>query len=48
VLYRAGQDVTDRPLQDRRVLLEDAIAGAGTFVLPPAPRLAHNGLDAWA
>jgi ATP-dependent DNA ligase len=47
VLYRAGQDVTDRPLQDRRVLLEDAIAGAGSYVLP-ARRLAGNGLDAWA
>jgi ATP-dependent DNA ligase len=30
VLYRAGKDVTDRPLQDRRVLLEDAVAGGGT------------------
>jgi bifunctional non-homologous end joining protein LigD len=46
VLYRGGQDVTDRPLQDRLVLLEDAIAGA-TYVLP-VRRLADNGLDAWA
>jgi bifunctional non-homologous end joining protein LigD len=47
VLYRAGNDLTDRPLRDRRVLLEDTIAGAGTYVLP-ARRLADNGLDAWA
>jgi ATP-dependent DNA ligase len=47
VLYRAGEDVSDSPLQDRRVLLEDAIAGGGTYILP-ARRLAENGLDAWA
>jgi bifunctional non-homologous end joining protein LigD len=47
VLYRAGQDVTDRPLQDRRVLLADVIAGGSTYVLP-VRRLADNGLDAWA
>jgi ATP-dependent DNA ligase len=27
VLYRSGKDETDRPLQDRRVLLEHALAG---------------------
>jgi bifunctional non-homologous end joining protein LigD len=47
VLYRAGVDITDRPLQDRRVLLEDTIAGGSTYLLP-ARRLADNGLDAWA
>jgi bifunctional non-homologous end joining protein LigD len=47
VLYRAGKDVTESPLRDRRVLLEDAIAGGGTYILP-ARRLADNGLDAWA
>jgi bifunctional non-homologous end joining protein LigD len=47
ILYRAGQNVTPRPLQDRRALLEDVIAGAGNLVLP-GRRLAGNGLDAWA
>jgi bifunctional non-homologous end joining protein LigD len=47
VFYRAGQDVTDRPLQDRRVLLEDALAGGSSYVLP-VRRLADNGLDVWA
>jgi ATP-dependent DNA ligase len=47
VLYRAGKDETDRPLQDRRVLLEDALAGGSSYVLP-VRRLADNGLDAWA
>jgi bifunctional non-homologous end joining protein LigD len=47
VLYRAGEDVTLRPLQDRRVLLEDLITGAGNLVLP-VRRLASNGVDAWA
>jgi bifunctional non-homologous end joining protein LigD len=47
LLYRNGTDETARPLRDRRVLLEDAIAGAGRLVLP-ARRLADNGLDAWA
>jgi ATP-dependent DNA ligase len=47
MLYRAGQDPTDRPLQDRRVLLKDVVAGGGSYVLP-ARRLANNGLDAWA
>jgi ATP-dependent DNA ligase len=27
VVYWAGEDVTGRPLQDRRVLLENAVAG---------------------
>jgi ATP-dependent DNA ligase len=39
--------VTDRPLQDRRIPLEGAIAGAGPVVLP-VRRLDDNGLDAWA
>jgi bifunctional non-homologous end joining protein LigD len=47
VLYRAGKDETDRPLQDRRVLLEDALAGGSAYVLP-LRRLADTGLDAWA
>jgi bifunctional non-homologous end joining protein LigD len=47
LLYRGGKDETDRPLRDRRVLLEDAIAGTSGMVLP-ARRLAANGLDAWA
>ena len=47
VLYRAGDDVTSRSLQDRRALLEQLIAGAGNLVLP-VRRLASNGLDAWA
>jgi bifunctional non-homologous end joining protein LigD len=47
VLFRAGKDETDRPLQDRRVLLKDTLAGGSSYVLP-ARRLADNGLDAWA
>jgi ATP-dependent DNA ligase len=46
LLYRAGEGVTARPLQDRRVLLEDLIAGGSSYLLP-ARRLANNGLDAW-
>jgi bifunctional non-homologous end joining protein LigD len=46
LLYRNGADETIRPLQDRRVLLEDAIKNAA--VILPARRLADNGLDAWA
>jgi bifunctional non-homologous end joining protein LigD len=47
VLYRAGEHVTARPLRDRRVLLDDLVAGAGNLVLP-VRRLASNGLGAWA
>jgi ATP-dependent DNA ligase len=34
VVSRAGKAVTDRPLQDRRVLLKDAIAGMGHMYCP--------------
>jgi bifunctional non-homologous end joining protein LigD len=46
VLFRAGESVTPRPLQARRELLDEVIAGAGNLVLP-VRRLACNGLDAW-
>jgi bifunctional non-homologous end joining protein LigD len=46
VLYRAGHDVTARPLRDRRQLLEDLVVGASNLVLP-VRRLASHGLDAW-
>jgi bifunctional non-homologous end joining protein LigD len=45
-LYRAGEDLTDRPLEDRRVLLEYVIAGRDLII--PARRLARDGLAAWA
>jgi bifunctional non-homologous end joining protein LigD len=47
VLYRGGEHATARSLRNRRVLLEDLVAGAGNLVLP-VRRLASNGLEAWA
>jgi bifunctional non-homologous end joining protein LigD len=47
VLYRAGKHVTESPLRNRRVLLEEVLADSGTYILP-ARRLADNGLAAWA
>ena len=47
VLYRASGDISNWPLRDRRIVLEDVLSGASNMVLP-ARRLADNGLDAWA
>jgi bifunctional non-homologous end joining protein LigD len=46
VLYRAGRDLTKRPLRDRRVVLEELLAGPERVF--PIRRLAANGLEAWA
>ena len=46
VLYRAGRDLTARPLRDRRARLEDVVAG-GELVFP-VRRLAPDGLEAWS
>jgi bifunctional non-homologous end joining protein LigD len=46
LLYRDGLDVSDRPLHERRALLEEHVTG-GDLVLP-VRRLAPNGLEAWA
>ena len=43
VLYRAGKDMTESWLQDRRVLLEDALAGGSSYVLPVPPRRQRAG-----
>lgn len=45
VLYHDGADVAARPLRERRVLLEDLVAG-GERVFA-VRRLASNGLEAW-
>jgi len=46
VLYRDGEDLTPRPLRERRRLLEELLANASMVF--PARRLALNGLEAWA
>src|SRR5215475_8844721 len=44
--YRAGGDLTKRPLRDRRARLEEVLAGVDRIL--PVRRLAPNGLEAWA
>jgi bifunctional non-homologous end joining protein LigD len=46
LLYRDGRDVTARPLRDRRLRLEDIVAGNNLVF--PVRRLAPDGLEAWA
>jgi ATP-dependent DNA ligase len=46
LLYRAGRDMTKRPLRERRTRLEDLVAGAERIF--PVRRLTSNGLVAWA
>ena len=46
LLHQDGREFTGRPLRERRVRLEEAIAGS-EFVLP-VRRLAQNGFEAWA
>jgi ATP-dependent DNA ligase len=45
LLYRDGRDPSARPLRDRRVRLEDVVAGSELVF--PVRRLAPDGLDAW-
>jgi len=45
LLHLDGRELTGRPLRDRRVWLENAVAG-GELVLP-VRRLARNGFAAW-
>lgn len=45
LLYRAGRDLSRRPLRERRQRLEDVVAGAKRIF--PVRRLADNGLKAW-
>jgi len=44
LLHQDGRELTGRPLHDRRVRLESAVAGS-EFVLP-VRRLARNGFEA--
>jgi ATP dependent DNA ligase domain len=44
--YRAGRDLTKRPLRDRRARLEELLADTDRIL--PVRRLASNGLAAWA
>jgi bifunctional non-homologous end joining protein LigD len=46
VLYRAGRDLSQTPLIERRLNLEDVVAGHDLVL--PARRLAANGFTAWA
>jgi bifunctional non-homologous end joining protein LigD len=46
LLHQDGRELTGRPLRDRRVRLESAVAGS-EFVLP-VRRLAKNGFEAWS
>jgi bifunctional non-homologous end joining protein LigD len=46
VLYRAGQDLSQVALRDRRLELEDVVTGRDLVL--PARRLAANGLESWA
>ena len=46
LLYRAGRDLTKRPLRERRARLEELLAGRERIF--PVRRLTHNGLVAWA
>jgi len=45
-LWAAGHDLREREFRARRARLEDVLAGQD--VLLPAPRLADDGLKAWA
>jgi bifunctional non-homologous end joining protein LigD len=45
LLYRDGRDVAARPLRDRRVRLEDVVAGNNLIF--PVRWLAADGLEAW-
>jgi len=44
LLHQGGRELTGRPLHDRRVRLESAVAGS-EFELP-VRRLARNGFEA--
>jgi bifunctional non-homologous end joining protein LigD len=44
--YRAGRELANRPLRDRRARLEEVLAGADRIL--PVRRLPPNGLAAWA
>ena len=46
LLYRAGRDQAKRPLRERRVRLEEVVAGAERIF--PVRRLTSNGLVAWS
>jgi bifunctional non-homologous end joining protein LigD len=46
LLYRAGHDLSRRPLRERRERLEELVAGGERIF--PVRRLAPNGLEAWA
>jgi bifunctional non-homologous end joining protein LigD len=45
LLYWDRRDLTGRPLRDRRVRLEDVVAGSELIF--PVRRLAPDGLEAW-
>jgi bifunctional non-homologous end joining protein LigD len=45
LMYLAGRDVTERPLRERRLRLEELFAGSERVF--PVRRLAANGLEAW-
>jgi bifunctional non-homologous end joining protein LigD len=45
ILYRDGRDLTARQLRDRRVRLEDVVAGSELVF--PVRRLGPDGLAAW-
>jgi bifunctional non-homologous end joining protein LigD len=45
-LYLGGRDISQKPLRERRVRLEDLLVDADR--VHPVRRLASNGLDAWA
>ena len=46
LLYRAGRDLTKRPLRERRARLEELLAGRERIF--PVRRLTSNGLVAWS
>jgi bifunctional non-homologous end joining protein LigD len=46
VLHREGEDLSARPLRERRQILEELLVD--TSMIFPARRLAPNGLEAWA
>ncbi len=46
LMYRNGRDLSQRPLRERRIRLEELVAGADRIL--PVRRLAPNGLEAWA
>jgi ATP-dependent DNA ligase len=41
-----GRELTGRPLRDRRVRLENVVAGSDLVL--PVRRLAKNGFEAWS